>query len=942
MAISRQWNILGQARVDLPHLRAVESAVANDFDVLAGKMLSGKTPIVLKGFTLGSVNSTGISATSLQLNVAGSLIMHFNASEAGTIFSVAENVAAEILSTTNSKVDGSFVANVINYVGIDLIRSADTSTSDLVEFLDLSSNSETPQTVPLARTLQYKIIISTQNFTVSSNVLPIAEVLTSSTNTVVSITDARRLMFRLGSGGDNPSALSAFSWGNRTENPITYTGGTLDPFIGEDKSITNLKSWMDAMMTTLWEAKGGAAWYSAANRDNVKVLYGQPVLVNGDNFYFPIAITTANNATRVANVVTVTYNNHPFATNQIIDVKSADSNFPSGTKTITGTALNTFNYSETGANVTGSGANAFVVSSLLWESVSLAFENSAGYINTITNSSANGIALPDGYALYVDLVRESNATIFANIAPLVSLGYSVVPGRRFILAWRNGNYVFSRDRSYETGRTFIAATTSALGVVRLNNTAGNPTSPQVVSIMSNGQAEVLANAASNSYAIKGTGDGTGAGFFGIGGASAGAGIVVSGGTFGGNGVTATGGTSSGTGVFATGGAANGRGIISVGTGTGSGVEGNGGSTSGYGVAGSGGTPNGIGVGGFGNGSGAGGSFLSFGTGLGISATGGTGGVGALIQGGTGATGIQATGGAGGFGIDGTGGTNASGIRGFGTGTGNGIEGYGGSSSGAGVVGTGGTNGIGVQGSGLGTGAGVSGVAAGTGAGVKGQGTGTGSGGDFTGGTTSGHGVIAVGYSPGAGGHFNNANTGYGVYAKSAGGIGLYAEGGGVAGLGVQALGSLGPAIYASRGDSTSQPVITSVGSIDLDSSTNVSNGTAIKNRLTRHLIPKAYGNCTSNLNVIDGNAAGQNVTSVVSDSTKVTVTLAQAMSGVLYTVLVTPLSVATPFIPTVSIVSTTQFQISFRGIASVGPLVYSTLDPSATPFIFSFAVFGEQ
>lgn len=286
MGVIRTQNWLPQQRVDLPHLRAIESSIENDWDIFAGKMISGKQPLILKGFNITTSNTLGNPASNLVLNVAGGLLLHFGASDSGTIFSVTDTQAAETLVSTNAKVAGSFVAGVTNYIGLDLVRTADTSTSDLVKFNNILSNQETSQIVPLARIFNYRIVISTQNFASSTNILPIAIVATDSSNNVQSITDARKMMFRLGSGGDNPDSNSTFSWGTRTENPVTYTGGA-DPFTAEDKSINSLKQWIDAISTRIWELGGGEHWYSPTSDRDVKVAYGQPVLsINSDNFYF--------------------------------------------------------------------------------------------------------------------------------------------------------------------------------------------------------------------------------------------------------------------------------------------------------------------------------------------------------------------------------------------------------------------------------------------------------------------------------------------------------------------------------------------------------------------------------------------------------------------------------------------------------------------------------
>lgn len=289
MATRRQQNWLGQQRVDVSDLRSVESAVAADFDILAGKMMAGHRPLVVRGFTINTTSAAGNPAEQLQLSVASGMLMHFGASESGTIFMVEDDASPEVLSATNSKVRGGFIANSINYVGLDLIRSEDASTADLKQFLDADTKLEIPKTVPVARTLNYEIVISTQPFSISSNVCPIAKVETNTNNNVVAITDSRNLMFRLGSGGDSPEELNAFTWpdSTRRENNQNFNPPTssVDPFTGGDKEISSLKDWMDAVMTRLWEVGSGEFWYRPNNRDSVKLICGQPVIsATQDNF----------------------------------------------------------------------------------------------------------------------------------------------------------------------------------------------------------------------------------------------------------------------------------------------------------------------------------------------------------------------------------------------------------------------------------------------------------------------------------------------------------------------------------------------------------------------------------------------------------------------------------------------------------------------------------
>lgn len=262
MAVRRQKNWLGQQRVDTTHLREVESAVVGDFDDLAGKVLASSRPIVVAGFTVSMAAAVGNFATQLILNVANGILLHGTASEPGTVFVVSPQQAAETLSTSNTHVTGSFTPNAINYIGIDLIRAADPATADIVKFRSATTLKEFSQQVPLARTLQYRIVISTSDFAQLTNVAPVAKVQLDANGIVTSVTDCREMMFRLGSGGSVPDPLAKFNWpGARVENPVTSTD-TTDPFVGADKSIASFVDFFHAMESRLWEVGGGEHWYS--------------------------------------------------------------------------------------------------------------------------------------------------------------------------------------------------------------------------------------------------------------------------------------------------------------------------------------------------------------------------------------------------------------------------------------------------------------------------------------------------------------------------------------------------------------------------------------------------------------------------------------------------------------------------------------------------------
>lgn len=217
-----------------------------------------------------------------------------------------------------------------------------------------------------------------------------------------------------------------------------------------------------------------------------------------------------------------------------------------------------------------------------------------------------------------------------------------------------------------------------------------------------------------------------------------------------------------------------------------------------------------------------------------------------------------------------------------------ISGTGGSTSGHGVAGTAQatSSGTGVVGLALGTGHGVSGAAANASANggnfvnntnsataLKGTSTGTSSFGVWGEGKSAG--VKGLGQSGGTGGTF----TGNGAAA------GLEATGGATNGIGGIFTGRTAAGVYATRDDSTTLPVITADGSIDLDGASYPSTSTALKDKLTVNTIAKIWGclEITSSSTVVV--SEGQNIASVTYAANVITVNFAQNMAGTGYSII---------------------------------------------------------
>jgi len=767
MSVLRQLNILGQMRIDVPHLRSIESSIAADFDVVAGRVQAGEKAVVIRGFALANFTS-GTAASSVQLSTADGIVYNMSASEAGTFLWVPADRAVETLnSATNARVSGSFTAGQVNYVGLDFTRAADATTADLVQFLDPNTLLENAKNVPLGRTLDYRIVISTTPFSSSPNLVPIAKIKTDASNNVDSATssvqDARNILWRLGSGGDFPNRYNSFSWAQNRVESVSGAG----VFVGGDKSIQSEKDWMDAVMSRIWEIGGGENWYSTTADRNVRMVRAPSPSVfatTGDNFEW------------VAGLYSSTH--------------------------------------------------------LHWQGLKIAFDNSntsSVYYNTINDQTGDDTtsaaltsktALADGDCLYVDIDRTANSGLTAKKASLQLLSVPSIPGSRFVFAWRIGSNVYTRDAAWPVNVAQQPATTTVVGAVRLNNTAGTPATPTIPTLDANnaitlGVGSYLIAGANTGLTVTG-GSASGIGIKGIGGAVSG---------FGGVGVYGQGGDGYGTGVYGRGGASGAGGQFVGGPSGASGVTGSGtigqtgvygSSDTGVGVMGGSGSSTGffvVGVSGFGNSTssiavyaqgftassgpdaagamalqavggdayasasgtraGGPGAWILGGNGNGSTNTGGDGGLGAWIVGGSAgnATHVSAFGGAGGRGATiagGTGGNVGNAVNNPGTG-GTGIYVTGGDAG----LRVGGTLGGGPGGTGIITTGGIGGFPSGAGPGIvatggvsNGTNVGSGSGGQFFGGANTvggqgGYGIYAYG---------GNSSTGYG-------GNGIYAVGG---------------------------------------------------------------------------------------------------------------------------------------------------------------------
>lgn len=531
MAVKRQQAWSGNQRVDVPHLRSVDSGVASDFDTVAGQVMAGQQPLVVTGFTLSTTSAVGNAATALQLNVANGIVLHYFASQSGSFLLVPSTRAAETLNpVTNSRVSGSFSVNTQNYVGLDFTRSPDTTTSDLVEFLNVDTLLESGQVVPLARTLDYKIVISTTPFSAQTNILPIAVITTDANGNVATngIQDARNQSYRLGLGGDIPNSQYSYPWSQgRAEEATEAT--SVNYFAGGDKVIGSDREWRQAVMSRLWELGGGAHWYTQSAPWYIRLARNGNAIFStgGDNFLKQLTLNTTvtsgsiSTGSHTVTLGTVAYTSGPTADVSVgdtlgINVGASDQEYVLVTAESTGGSTITANFAKAHS------ASAVVTRvDILWQGLTMVFANSSYdtatlsdgfaypvFYNTIADQTTAVTGLTDlqtGQCLYVDIDTTAANPLNSAATPgaaqgqpvgivggtalsmfkgtLTSLGSPTTPGARQIMVWMDiHGQGIARDSQWAIGLATPGspATISTNGIVTLNSASNVSGQPLVV------------------------------------------------------------------------------------------------------------------------------------------------------------------------------------------------------------------------------------------------------------------------------------------------------------------------------------------------------------------------------------------------------------------------------------------------------------------------------
>ncbi len=428
MAVQRRNNVLSQERIDCPAFRSIESASSADWDTFIQAFITGTgNPYVINGFAINfASNPIGGASTNLQIVVSGGSLLATTASQSGTFYLVPVGTPNVVLNAaTTPNVSGSFVPSSFNYVGIDYYRFQDPTTDQQFALWDPTAQDEDQIIAPAAIILNYEVVISSSIW--ASNILPIAIVETDSSNNVVSITDSRPLLFRLGTGGIDPNPYYVYPFPEgTTENPVTSTSNSSNPFYGGDKALTDLKDWMDAVMTMLLDIGGGPYWYSYAGSAPIPngsipqlredatntILTGNGNISHGVIPDASPVLTTTGNVTLGSNQITSLASTTGIVSGQYVD---GEAFYPGttvlgisgSTVTMSGEAQDTV----TGTTVSFTNPVATQPGQMNWSNtLYLKIIGSNLEYQIEANPTGSTVVLADGQVAYIQLTRDVTIT----------------------------------------------------------------------------------------------------------------------------------------------------------------------------------------------------------------------------------------------------------------------------------------------------------------------------------------------------------------------------------------------------------------------------------------------------------------------------------------------------------------------------------------------------
>lgn len=273
MAVLSRVSFSSQQRLDLQHVIAEQSFQAADFRYLLSMFNGLDKNYVVRGLEIGSTSSLAVNVT-----VANAMIMAPLDGATSFYVGLPDDAPLSILLPQNTTV---FVEAYFERTSDHPVTTAQWDPGAITS--QNPDGTEFTSSVNFEEYVNLHLRYNTGGFTESA--IKIAKVKTDAAS-VTNIVDARESFYRLATGGSSPDLSYRYPWstsrGEATgDSPSALGQSTVDnPYYSQDqigacndKAITSLKQWMDAMMTALAEVKGTPYWYSTVSQFVGKILF---------------------------------------------------------------------------------------------------------------------------------------------------------------------------------------------------------------------------------------------------------------------------------------------------------------------------------------------------------------------------------------------------------------------------------------------------------------------------------------------------------------------------------------------------------------------------------------------------------------------------------------------------------------------------------------------
>jgi len=284
MAHQIKLKMWAQERYDLPDFNSIQTYISQDFERLHRGLITGDETYIAKGFAVAH------ASPSLDFNIIVDGSVVFQGGNTGAMYIGEAGTAA---------IPCSAVSNTTTYFWFE-ITNLDTTLAartfwDPAMYEGLGGEFE--KNVLTRNELVLEMGSNTSGFPVGANVIPIcttlANALPAPAADILSFTDCRPMLWRLGSGGSVPDVDYVYPWAaGRTEPGVS---GAAAIFASGDKQLGSLKECLAAIQSNIKEMKfgtatgAGAVWYAPSPSS---LSDGEVSMVDGGTFSWVLGTNT--------------------------------------------------------------------------------------------------------------------------------------------------------------------------------------------------------------------------------------------------------------------------------------------------------------------------------------------------------------------------------------------------------------------------------------------------------------------------------------------------------------------------------------------------------------------------------------------------------------------------------------------------------------------------